>query len=316
MTGTATAPTAPAEPLTGPSTGRRPGRRVWSYWRFYLALSPFYLLFAVFGLYPMLSTIVLAFQRWDGLSPRQFTGIDNFRFLVEDPTFWLSLENTVVLFFMSTVPTLAIALVLAVMLQSAIRFTNVYRIAYFIPNVTSLVAMAIFFGSVFSTNFGLVNAALRSLGIPEQDWLGQPWGIKIAISTMIVWQWVGYNTLIYLAGLQAIPKEQYEAAKVDGAGATRTFFSITLPQLRPVVLFTVVISTIGGLQTFTEPQVMVGNSGGTGQSGMTVVLFFYRAAFLDNDYGYAAAIALSIFMLVLLFTAINWRIFRDRGEGK
>jgi cellobiose transport system permease protein len=289
-------------------------RRVWSYWRFYLALSPFYILFAVFGLYPMLSTIVLAFQRWDGLSPRRFTGIDNFRFLVEDPTFWLSLQNTVVLFFMSTIPTLAIALVLAVMLQSAIRFTNVYRIAYFIPNVTSLVAMAIFFGSVFSTNFGLVNAALRSLGIPQQDWLGQPWGIKIAISTMIVWQWVGYNTLIYLAGLQAIPKEQYEAAKVDGAGAVRTFFSITLPQLRPVVLFTVVISTIGGLQTFTEPQVMVGNSGGTGQSGMTVVLFFYRAAFLDNDYGYAAAIALSIFMLVLLFTAVNWRIFRGRGE--
>ncbi|MFG1816555.1 carbohydrate ABC transporter permease [Kribbella sp. NPDC049174] len=316
MTGTATVPAAPTEPLTGPSTGQQRGRRVWSYWRFYLALSPFYILFAVFGLYPMLSTIVLAFQRWDGLSPRRFTGIDNFRFLVEDPTFWLSLENTVVLFFMSTVPTLAIALVLAVMLQSAVRFTNVYRIGYFIPNVTSLVAMAIFFGSVFSTNFGLVNAALRSLGIPEQDWLGQPWGIKIAISTMIVWQWVGYNTLIYLAGLQAIPKEQYEAAKVDGAGATRTFFSITLPQLRPVVLFTVVISTIGGLQTFTEPQVMVGNSGGTGQSGMTVVLFFYRAAFLDNDYGYAAAIALSIFMLVLLFTAINWRIFRDRGETK
>jgi cellobiose transport system permease protein len=315
MTGTATVPASSTAPLTGSPAGRR-RRGIWSYWRFYLALSPFYLLFAVFGLYPMLSTIVLAFQRWDGLSARRFTGLDNFRFLVEDPTFWLALKNTVVLFLMSTVPTLAIALVLAVMLQSAVRFTNVYRIAYFIPNVTSLVAMAIFFSSVFSTNFGLVNAGLRALGIPQQDWLGQPWGIKIAISTMIVWQWVGYNTLIYLAGLQAIPKEQYEAAKVDGAGAVRTFFSITLPQLRPVVLFTVVISTIGGLQTFTEPQVMVGNSGGTGQSGMTVVLFFYRAAFLDNDYGYAAAIALSIFLLVLLFTAINWRIFRGRGDDR
>ncbi|MGW7686995.1 carbohydrate ABC transporter permease [Kribbella sp. NPDC054772] len=293
-----------------------PTRRIWSYWRFYLALSPFYVLFAVFGLYPMLSTIVLAFQRWDGLNARTFTGLDNFAFLVKDPTFWQALENTVVLFLMSTVPTLVLALVLAVMLQSAVRFTNVYRIAYFVPNVTSLVAMAIFFSSIFSTNFGLVNAALRSLGIPEQDWLGQPWGIKIAISTMIVWQWVGYNTLIYLAGLQAIPKEQYEAAKVDGAGAVRTFFSITLPQLRPVVLFTVIMSTIGGLQTFTEPQVMVGNSGGTGQSGMTVVLFFYRAAFLDNDYGYAAAIALSIFVLVLLFTAINWRIFRGGSEDR
>jgi cellobiose transport system permease protein len=220
----------------------------------------------------------------------------------------------VVLFVMSTVPTLSIALLLAVMLHSAVRFTGFYRVAYFIPNITSLVAMAIFFGAVFSTNFGLINAGLRSLGLPTDDWLGQPWGIKIAISTMIVWQWTGYNTIIYLAGLQAIPTEQYEAAKVDGAGPVRTFFSITLPQLRPIVLFTVIISTIGGLQTFTEPQVMVGETGGPGQSGLTVVLYFYNQAFRANDYGYAASIALSIFLLVLLFTAINWRLFRGKAD--
>ncbi|MFF1821221.1 carbohydrate ABC transporter permease [Kribbella sp. NPDC058245] len=279
-----------------------------------MALSPFYLLFLVFGLYPMASTILLGFQKWDGFSARQFVGLQNFAFLLEDSTFWLALKNTVVLFFMSTVPTLAIALVLAVMLNSAVRFSSVYRIAYFIPNITSLVAAAIFFAAVFSTNFGLINSGLRALGIETQDWLGQPWGIKIAVSTMIVWQWAGYNTIIYLAGLQAIPKEQYEAAKVDGAGAARTFFSITLPQLRPVVLFTVVTSTIGGLQTFTEPQVMVGNSGGVGQSGLTIVMYFYQQAFLNNDYGYAAAIALSIFMLVLLFTAINWKLIGGRGK--
>lgn len=290
------------------------GRGVWSYWRFYLALSPFYILFGVFGLYPVASTILLAFQKWDGFGPRQMVGLDNFRFLMEDSTFWLSLWNTVVLFVMSTVPTLSIALVLAVMLHSAVRFKGAYRVAYFIPNITSLVAMAIFFAAVFSTNFGLVNGVLRSLGLPTEDWLGQPWGIRIAITTMIVWQWTGYNTIIYLAGLQAIPTEQYEAAKVDGAGPFRTFFSITLPQLRPIVLFTVILSTIGGLQTFTEPQVMVGNSGGPGQTGLTAVLYFYRSAFLDNDYGYAAAIALSIFMLVLLFTAINWRLVRGRAE--
>jgi cellobiose transport system permease protein len=277
-----------------------------------LALSPFYILFGVFGLYPVASTILLAFQKWDGLGPRQMVGLQNFRFLIEDSTFWLSLWNTVVLFVMSTVPTLSIALLLAVMLHSAVRFKGVYRIAYFIPNITSLVAAAIFFGAVFSTNFGLINAGLRALGLPTEDWLGQPWGIKIAISTMIVWQWTGYNTIIYLAGLQAIPTEQYEAAKVDGAGPFRTFFSITLPQLRPVMLFTVIISTIGGLQTFTEPQVMVGSSGGTGQSGLTSVLYFYNQAFGANDYGYAAAVALSIFMLVLLFTAINWRLFRGK----
>jgi cellobiose transport system permease protein len=307
VTLTATRPKARA---STPKPARR--RSVWSYWRFYLALSPFYILFAVFGLYPVASTILLAFQKWDGLGPRQMVGLQNFRFLVQDSTFWLSLWNTIVLFVMSTAPTLCLALVLAVMLHSAVRFKGVYRIAYFIPNITSLVATAIFFAAVFSTNFGLVNAGLRALGLPTEDWLGQPWGIKIAISTMIVWQWTGYNTIIYLAGLQAIPTEQYEAAKVDGAGPFRTFFSITLPQLRPVVLFTVVISTIGGLQTFTEPQVMVGNSGGTGQSGLTVVMYFYNQAFGANDYGYAAAVALSIFMLVLLFTAINWRLFRGR----
>jgi cellobiose transport system permease protein len=309
VTLTATAPSRSA--ARTPPGGRR--RSIWSYWRFYLALSPFYILFGVFGLYPVASTMLLAFQKWDGLGPRQMVGLQNFRFLIEDSTFWLSLWNTVVLFVMSTVPTLSIAMVLAVMLHSAVRFKGVYRIAYFIPNITSLVAAAIFFGAVFSTNFGLINAGLRALGLPTEDWLGQPWGIKIAISTMIVWQWTGYNTIIYLAGLQAIPTEQYEAAKLDGAGPFRTFFSITLPQLRPVVLFTVVISTIGGLQTFTEPQVMVGSSGGTGQSGLTTVLYFYNQAFGANDYGYAAAVALSIFMLVLLFTAINWRLFRGRG---
>jgi cellobiose transport system permease protein len=262
----------------------------------------------------MASTILLAFQKWDGFNPRQTVGLQNFSFLIQDSTFWLALKNTIELFFMSTVPTLAIALVLAVMLNSAVRFSSVYRIAYFIPNITSLVAAAIFFAAVFSTNFGLINAGLRSLGIPTQDWLGQPLGIKVAISTMIVWQWAGYNTIIYLAGLQAIPREQYEAAKVDGAGAVRTFFSITLPQLRPVVLFTVVTSTIGGLQTFTEPQVMVGNSGGVGQSGLTIVMYFYSQAFLNNDYGYAAAIAMSIFFLVLLFTAINWKLVGGRGK--
>ena len=307
--------------LTATAPARTPGstkpgykRSIWSYWRFYLALSPFYLIFLVFGLYPVASTILLAFQKWDGFGARQMVGLQNFQFLIEDSTFWLSLWNTVVLFFMSTVPTLAIALVLAVMLHSAVRLKGVYRIAYFIPNITSLVAAAIFFAAVFSTNFGLINSVLRSLGLPTEDWLGQPWGIKIAISTMIVWQWTGYNTIIYLAGLQAIPTEQYEAAKVDGAGPLRTFFSITLPQLRPVVLFTVIMSTIGGLQTFTEPQVMVGNSGGTGQSGLTVVMYFYSQAFGANDYGYAAAIALSIFMLVLLFTAINWKLLGGRGR--
>ena len=157
--------------------GRRGGRAsVLSYWRLYLALSPFYVLFAVFGLYPVVSSILLAFHRWDGLGAIQFVGLEHFSFLLEDPTFWQSLRNTLVLCVMSTVPMLSIALVLAVMLHSAVRFKNFYRIAYFIPNVTSLVAMAIFFSSVFSTNFGLVNAVLQLARAADRGLAEQPVG--------------------------------------------------------------------------------------------------------------------------------------------
>lgn len=258
-------------------------RRVLSHWPQYLAISPFFLIFAVFGLFPVLFSLFLAFQRWDGLGEMEFVGLQQFRFLIEDGTFWLSMGNTFVIWFISTVPMLFLALVIASMLNSTVRFTAFYRVAYFIPNVTSLVAMAIFFGAVFSTNFGLVNAFLQSIGLPSVKWLSDPFGMKVAVASVMTWQWTGYNAIIYLAGLQTIPSELYEAAKVDGAGPVQIFFRITVPMLRPIILFTVVVSTVTGLQTFTEPQVLFGtnttlnpNTGGPGQGGLTMVLYFYH----------------------------------------
>jgi cellobiose transport system permease protein len=208
------------------------------------------------------------------------------------------------------------------MLNSAVRFAGVYRIAYFVPNVTSVVAVTIFFGSVFSTNFGLINAILQWLSASPVPWLVNEWTIKIVISAIICWQWTGYNAIIYLAGLQAVPSELYEAAKIDGAGPVQLFFRITIPMLRPIILFTVVVSTINGMQTFTEPQVLFGinsatnaSSGGPGGAGLTAILYFYREAFNNNDYGYGAAIAWAVFVVILLFTAINWRIVQRRERG-
>ena len=297
-------------------SGRRRRRPEFlKFWPQYLAISPFYVLFAVFGLFTVLFSLYLSFHRWSGLGDREFVGLDQYRFLVKDHTFYLSLWNTLVIWVMSTVPMLTLALVIAALLHSVTRGKSVYRMAYFIPNVTSVVAMAILFKMLFSSNFGLINAVLEAVHLPTYPWSSTPWGIKIAIASLMTWQWVGYNAIIYLAGLQTIPGHLYEAAKVDGAGPIRTFFSITVPLLRPVILFTVVISTITGLQSFTEAQVMTGsnaanapNSGGPGQSGLTMVLYFYQQAFSYNDFGYGAAIAWGIFVIVGAFTVVNWRL--------
>jgi cellobiose transport system permease protein len=296
-------------------------RGVLSFWPQYLAISPFYLLFTAFMLIPVLFSLYLSFQRWDGLGERTFVGLQQYRYLVEDRTFWLSMTNTLLIWVLNTVPMLFLALVLAALLNAARRFRKFYQVALFIPNITSVVAIAIFFGAVFSNQYGLVNLGLDSVGLPTVPWLTDPWAVKVVIAVLMTWQWTGYNALIYYAGMQSIPSELYEAAKLDGAGPARTFFSITVPMLRPIILFTVIVSTITGLQSFTEPQVLFGsnasvnpNSGGPGQAGLTMVLYFYRTAFNNNDYGYGAAIAWAVFLIVMIFTILNWRLVQRRAD--
>ncbi|MFD3502470.1 carbohydrate ABC transporter permease [Streptomyces sp. NPDC058676] len=302
-------------------TPRGPRRRTGRYWPQYLAISPYYLLFSVFMLFPVLYTVFLAFQQWDGIGDMHFVGFQQFRFLWDDPVFWLSVRNTLVIWVLSTVPMLFLALVLAVLVNSTRRLTAFYRIALFIPSITSLVAIAIFFGAIFSNNFGLINAILRSLHLSAVPWMSNEWTIKLVIAALMTWQWTGYNAIIYLAGLQAIPTELYEAAKMDGARPVRIFFSITIPLLRPIILFTVVISTVTGLQSFTEPQVLFGseaatnpNSGGPGQAGLTTLLYFYHQAFDNNDFGYGAAIVWAFFLVILLIVLINWRLVQRKDR--
>ena len=296
-------------------------RRTVSFWPQYLAISPFYVIFLVFLLIPIGFSLYLAFTSWDGLGAIKFVGLQQFRFLVKDSVFWLALRNTLIIWVLSTVPMLFMSLVIASLLNATKRFTAFYRVAFFIPSVTSIVAIALFFSAIFSENYGLVNVILHALHLPTVDWLSGSWTIKLVIAALMTWQWTGYNAIIYLAGMQSIPPELYEAAKVDGAGAIRTFFSITIPLLRPIILFTVIVSTVTGLQSFTEPQVLFGstaavnpNSGGPGQAGLTLILYFYHQAFDNNDFGYAAAIAWAAFLVILLFTAINWRLVARKEQ--
>jgi cellobiose transport system permease protein len=320
----ATAPAVEQPPAVVAETPAAPPKKgILSHWRLYAAISPFYLLFLGFGLIPVGFSLYLSLHRWDGLGSMEWAGLSQYRYLIGDTDFWSSIGNTIIIWALATFPMIFLAMVTAVMLNSAVRFKNVYRFAYFLPNVTSIVAVAIIFGSVFSTNFGLMNALLQAVGLDQVAWLNTPWGIKVAIATLMTWQWTGYNAIIFLAGMQAIPDELYEAAKLDGAGIVRSFVSITLPMLRPTILFVLVVSTITGLQSFTEAQVLTAsastgnpNSGGAGQAGLTTVLYFYQQAFNFNRFGYGAAIAWAVFLLVVVFVIINWRFASDRNRIK
>ncbi|TDG00409.1 carbohydrate ABC transporter permease [Paenibacillus piri] len=282
----------------------------------YLMISPFYLLFLIFGLFPILFSLYLAFHAWDGLGQMEFVGLRNFRnLLTDDPDFWNSVGNTFVIWFLSTVPQLFMALVVAFLLNASfMKFKNTFRAIFFLPNITSIVAVAIIFGSFFGAQFGLLNGVFSALGLPKIDWINDTFWVKVAISLMVIWRWTGYNAIIYLAGLQSIPADLYEAATIDGANRPQQFGYITLPLLRPIILFTVILSTIGGMQLFTEPAILVGASGGATKGGLTLVLYLYNQAFGNHLFGYASAIAWMLFLIIAVFSFLNWK-FVSKGGG-
>jgi multiple sugar transport system permease protein len=292
----------------------------------YLFISPFIILFAVFGLFPLLFSLYLAFQSWEptnGLAAMEFVGFDNFAFAIQDEWFWKSLGNTAWLALASGIPQHVVAIPLAYFIHSSFdRLRNGVVGAYFLPYITSTVAIAIMFSSLFSTDFGLVNVALNAVGsipglgwlAPSEniDWMGNPRNIKPAIAMIVFWRYVGFNVVLYLAALQTIPKDIYEAATMDGAGRLQQFLYITLPSLRPMIYFGVTLSVIGGLQLFEEPFILTGGRGGSDQAGMTTAIYLYRMAFDFNDFGAASAMSWLLFVVVVVLTWLTNRAFRPR----
>ena len=300
------------KPAPTEQRSRNPLKRFWPQ---YVAVAPFYILFLVFGMFPLIYSIWLSFNDWDGMGKMKFVGLAQYQYLITDSRFWHAVGNTFLIWIMSTIPMLFLALVIAFLLHTNIRAKGFYRVAFFIPNVTSAVAMAIVFGSIFSNSFGIINSFLNSIHASQIPWLSNPWGIKVVIAVMVIWRWTGYNSIIYLAGLQAVSTELYEAARVDGANGWNIFSRITIPMLRPVILFTVITSTVGGLSLFTEPQVLFGNTsniGGPSDGGLTIVLYQYYEAFNQFDFGYGAAIAWALFIIAVLFAILNWRLVSER----
>ena len=298
-------------------------------WAPYVLLSPFVVLFGVFGVFPLLFSLFLAFQTWEptsGLSAMQFAGVDNFLFALQDDWFWKSLGNTAWLALASGVPQHLVAIPLACFIHASFkRLRNGMVGAYFMPYITSTVAIAILFSSLFATDFGLINVGLQAMSrvpglswlIPADaiDWLNDPDRIKPAIAIIVFWRYVGFNVVLYLAALQTIPKDIYEAATMDGAGRLQQFWFITLPSLKPMIFFGVTLSVIGGLQLFEEPFILTGGRGGSDQAGMTTAIYHYRMAFDFNDFGAASAMSWLLFIVVAVLTWLTNKVFSPRGPS-
>lgn len=284
----------------------------------YLYIAPFFVLFGIFGLFPLVYTGWVSLHDWEIIGPPpSIIGLQNYVDLMADDRFWNSVRNTFALFFIATVPQLLGALALANVLNRQMRGRTFFRMAIVVPSVTSLAAVAIVFNHFFARDYGMVNWLIDSLGFTPIDWRANQWASWIAISTIVDWRWLGYNALIYLAAMQAIPKDLYESAALDGAAPWRQFWSITIPMLRPTIIFTVIISTIGGLQLFTEPLVFGGRvEGGPLRQYQTVTMYLYEQGFGTRfELGYASAIALVLFVMILVFGALNYLIVRRLAAG-
>lgn len=282
----------------------------------YLYIAPFFIIFAAIGLYPALFSLFLAFQDWNGLSPMVFVGLDNFSVVLGDPLFWKSVYNTIVIGLMGTAPQLVIGIILAFLLNlSFLRFRNFFRVSIFMPYITSMVAVALIFSVLFSNNeTSLANYVLGVFGFDPVNWATSEWGTKIAVSLMVFWRWLGYNTIIYLAGIQSIPNDLYEAATIDGANKFQQLIYITMPLLKPFILLTVFFSTVGALQLFAEPTVFLGASAFTRDEALTVVMYLYRDAFKLQSFGTASATAVILLVIIIIFAAIN--TFLTSGIGR
>ncbi len=273
----------------------------------YLLIAPYLLFLSVFLIYPIFFSVWLTFHDWNIVSPEiPFVGLENYRRLIGDELFYKALWNTFRFILINIPLQIVIALLLAVALNQPIKGRGFFRAAYFLPVVTSGVVISFLWSWMLSTDDGIINEVLGWFGIGPIPWLtSETWSIP-SLAWVAAWKNLGYYVVIFLAGLQSIPKTLYEAARIDGAGPVQTFFRITLPMLNPAMLLVLVMSTINGFQLFTEPFIMTG--GGPANSSLSVVMYIYKNAFQSLDMGYAATIGLALALIILTVSLLQKKI--------
>ena len=285
----------------------------------YLFIAVPALLFFVFQLAPVFISFIWSFTSYDVVHAPKFVGLSNYKqILVEDPLFWKAMGNTV-LYVIGVVPIgISLSLILAVAIDQKIKFKNFFKSIFFLPTVTAIVAVSVIWKWLYAgEKYGLFNYFLMKLGFQPIDWLASPMWILPSIMIMSIWAGLGYNMIIFLAGLQTIPHVMYEAAEIDGAGFWRKFFHVTLPLLKPTIVFVTMMSFIFSFQVFEQVYIMTGGQGGIGgvlNSGLTIVAYLYDKGFQKFQMGYASALAYIIFLWIFALTMLNKRLMKTNVE--
>ncbi|WP_282945182.1 carbohydrate ABC transporter permease [Cellulomonas endometrii] len=279
----------------------------------YAFISPFFVLFTVFMLVPIVAGVYLSTTEWAGLGTPEFVGAANYTRLLRDASFGAALANTAFYTAFAMIVVLPLSLLIALALDArGLKLRDFFRLTYFMPVVLSPIIIALVFGLIFDGQYGLFNAALDAVfGFGGISFLTDPVWARVVVVVLVLWRWTGYLTIFFLAGLQNVPRELHEAAALDGAGPVRRFFSVTLPQLRPVTAFIAVTMLVNTAQIFEEPFLLT--QGGPGESTLSVSMFVYRAGFQRQELGYAAAAGVVMFVIVFVLGRIGTRAF---GVGR
>ncbi len=295
-------------------------RDLWRYRHFYLFVAPFFVLFGVFGLYPLLFSLYLSFTQWDGMTAMQWVGLSNFRAMLNDEILWRALWNTVTIGLLYVPLMMILAFLFAQALNTQwLKMRALYRAAFFLPCVTPMAVIAVVFGLIFSAEKGVLNYVLQQvnhllpfLHLQPIPWLTSEAWSKVAVAILVVWRWTGYNMVLMLAGLQGIPGEYYEAAEVDGASSWQRVAHITLPLMRPTFRFCGLLSLLGTIYMFDEIFVLTG--GGPGTSSTNIGMYLFNISFNDFRFGYASCVGYTVATVVFAGTLLASR--RNRREGK
>ncbi|QTO38968.1 sugar ABC transporter permease [Tessaracoccus sp. MC1865] len=287
----------------------------------YLYISPFFILFAIVGLYPLIYTAWVSVHDWHLIGGQgDFVGLQNFIDVLQQPRFYNALRNTFSIFLLSSVPQLIAAIFIAWMLDANLRSKTLWRMGVLLPYVVAPVAVSLIFSKLFADSSGLINTLLGQIGMNPVGWHSDSFAAHVAIATMVNFRWTGYNTLIFLAAMQAVPRELYEAAVVDGANRVQQFFSVTLPSLRPTMIFVIITSTIGGLQIFDEPRMFDQlGQGGADRQWQTLTMYLYELGWgPQRSFGRASAVAWLLFLIIIVIGVINfWLTSRiSSSEGR
>lgn len=276
----------------------------------YMLIAPTAIGLAVFTVWPAVQTFAFSFTEWGAFGGHEWIGLENYADVLQDPRFGQSLLNTFILTGISLLA-VPISIVLAALLnRHRLRGVTVYRTIYYLPVVTLPAAVALTWGMLYNGDFGVINQGLALLGIDGPSWIADPATAIYAIGIVAIWGSIGYNMVLFVAGMQSIPRAFYEAAELDGAGRARQFFSITMPLLTPTTFFVTVITVINSLQVFDLVYLMVGRTSPALDKARTVVYLFYERGFIQGDGGYAAAIAFVLLAIIVVLTAIQFRVQR------